>query len=456
MADYSQPGIISRLRGWLFPHAAERDPGFRAEIQRLSVRALYIIAAVNIVMPAMAWVFHGAVNFIEPIYDRSPASLAWSGVTAVVLLCLARVKAIHSWARPIALASGWVAAMLLTWGEYLEGPKPDEAQLASLVSVVVVLLVGVATIPALPIQIVGLGVAIGAGHYVSSSYAVSQGIIPPVSLHHYAGLDLINLLCAGLSATLYQRLLEMYRSRNEVLATQARLLVSDNAATLGRFAATLSHELNSPLGSLSSALDSLQRVEERRNESTPAQIAKLDAVSNELLSTSRRAVDSLHAVTERMARFTNLDRAETLTVDIGSLLEDVTAMLEPELHPGVRVELDCSDAPTVTLKPQQMSAVFSRLLRRAVEASGDQGVVRVSASGVNSHAEIVIQDEGPPLTQAEAEQIFEPGFRVRDSRISGGNWSLFNSRQAVRSLGGDIQASPGPDRGAVLTVNLPL
>lgn len=456
MADIPQPGSLNRFRGWVFPHAAERDAGFREEVERLSVRSLYIIAAVNIAMPAAGMMFHGIADMFEPIHYGGPFSLVVHAAMAVCLLLLARVQAIHPWARPIALTFGWIAAMSLTWSQYLDGPKPEEAQLASLISVLGVLLVAVAAVPALPMQIFGLGLAIAAGHYASSSYAVSQGIIPPVSLHHYAGLDLINLLCTGLSATLYQRLLEMYRSRTEVLAAQARLLISDNAATLGRFAATLSHELNSPLGSLSSALDSLHRIEARRTQSKPEQLAQLGAVSSELLSTSRRAVDSLQTVTARMARFTNLDRAETLSVDVGDLLEDVAAMLKPELNPGVRVELDCESAPRITLQPQQMSAVFARLLRRAAQAGGDQGVVRVSASAVNSHAEIVIQDEGPPLTPAEAEQIFEPGFRVRDSRVSGGNWSLFNSRQAVRSLGGDIQATPGPGRGALLTVTLPL
>lgn len=456
MADSEKPGLWTRLREWLFPHAAERDPGFKEEIQRLSVRSLYIIAGVNIGMPAAAYVFHGIADIFEPIYAESPSSLLVHAAMALGLLCLARVRAVHRWARPIALASGWIAAMSLTWGEYLEGPKPEEAQLASLISVVAVLLVGVATVPALPIQIFGLGVGIAAGHYLSSSYAVSQGIIPPVSIHHYAGLDLVNLLCMGLSATLYQRLLEMYRSRNAVLAAQARLLVSDNAAALGRFAATLSHELNSPLGSLSSALDSLQRVEERRGQSSPEQLERLQAVSGELLSTSRRAVGSLQDVTARMARFTNLDRAETLSVDLGALLSDVTAMLKPELGPDLRVELDCKSAPTIDLQPQQMSAVFARLLRRAAESSGEKGLVRVEATSVNSHAEVRIHDEGPPLTAEEAEQIFEPGFRVRDNRISGGNWSLFNSRQAVRAVGGDIEAAPAPDHGAVLTVKLPL
>jgi len=456
MADSEKPGLWTLLRGWLFPHAAERDPGFKDEIQRLSVRSLYIIAAVNVLIPCAAMLFHGIANIFEPLEDRGPASLLVHAIMAAVLLVLARIEALHPWARTIALASGWLAAMSVTWGEYLGGPKPEEAQIASLISVLAVLLVAVATVPALPVQILGLGVAVSAGHYLSSSYAVSAGIIPPVSLHHYAGLDLVNLLCTGLSATLYQRLLEMYRSRNAVLAAQARLLVSDNAATLGRFAATLSHELNSPLGSLSSALDSLQRVEERRGQSNPDQLERLQAVSGELLSTSRRAVGSLQDVTARMARFTNLDRAETLSVDLGVLLADVTAMLKPELGPDVRVELDCKSAPTVDLQPQQMSAVFARLLRRAAESSGEQGLVRIEATSVNSHAEVRIRDEGPPLTADEAEQIFEPGFRVRENRISGGNWSLFNSRQAVRAVGGDIEAAPAPDHGAVLTVKLPL
>ena len=47
-------GVLGKLRSWLLPGAAERDPGFRAEIERLNVRALLIIAAVCVIMPSMA------------------------------------------------------------------------------------------------------------------------------------------------------------------------------------------------------------------------------------------------------------------------------------------------------------------------------------------------------------------------------------------------------------------
>ncbi len=449
-------GFAARLRSWILPGEAERDPDFRREIQRLSVRALLIIAGVNGVMPLVAVLFDSIVQLIEPrpmsAYWTVPASFLIAGT----VFALSRIEWGRRRARLLALSSGWLTAMVLTWGQYLSGAAPAEAQLSSVINVSVVMLVGVAAVPARPLQMLALGVAINTSHFASANWALRKGLIPEVSIHEYAGMDLFALLCAALSAVLYQRLLEQYHARTAQLEAQSQLLISESAASMGRFAATLTHELNSPLGTLASSIDSLGRVERRLQASSPEQTARLRAVASDLLATAGSAADSLRSTARRIERFTNLDRAEVTSVDLRQLLHDVTAMIEPELGPRVHVEVECSPIPPLTLRPQQMSAVFARLLRYAAEAGGDDGHVTVSSCRVNGHAEIVIRHQGPGLSAKEAATLFEPSFRVQGSRVRGSNWTLFNARQAVREHGGDIGAQSSPGMGTKLTVRLPL
>ena len=54
------------------PAKPQSDPGFRAEIERLSVRAL--IGLTNLVMPLLGFLFHSVVQLIEQI----PAPGMWS------------------------------------------------------------------------------------------------------------------------------------------------------------------------------------------------------------------------------------------------------------------------------------------------------------------------------------------------------------------------------------------
>lgn len=129
-------------------------------------------------------------------------------------------------------------------------------------------------------------------------------------------------------------------------------------------------------------------------------------------------------------------------------------MLEPEARKKVRIEVS-DNLPWLRLKPQQMSAVLSRLLERASELSGAEGGVELSARQVNGSVEIRVADEGRPLSVKERHALFEPAFTVRDGRVSGANWSLFSARRIVQEHGGDIEVRSRGESGAEVTVRLP-
>jgi signal transduction histidine kinase len=449
-------GMWSGVTKFLFPHRAERDPGFRREVRRLSVRSLYIIAAVCFGVPLTSMAFHGVTQLIEP-YPGDPGY--WSVIPFLIVAAALVGAAEWEWgrrhARVIALLSGFISAALLTWFEFLGNPKPEEAQLSSLINVVIVQLVAVAAIPALPMQILGLGAANGWFHWFSAKLAVHWGMIPPVSLHHYAGMDIVTLLCTALAAVSYQRIHESYSSHQREMETQSQLLVSENAASMGRFAATLSHELNTPLGVIISAIDSIRALTVRKPQASGAERDRLERVEIELLESAAKSSDHLQSVLIRMRRFTNLDRADVMPVDLAEMLRDVTAMLEPETSGKIQLDLDCEPLPPLTVRPQQMSAVFANLLHNAVVASGDKGRIAIIARKKNTHVEVAVKDAGRGLTPRELAFFFEPGFKITGGRVMAGHWSLFSSRQVVREHGGDIRVSSAPGQGTEVTVVLP-
>jgi len=445
---------LLRIKGYLFPHAAEHDPEFLREVRRLSVVSLYVIAGVTLCMPLISILFHRLTSIFEPL---PMVSLNWMLLSFIALsaalVVAARTRFGRRHARKFALVSGFITAALLTWGTFsADASFPDRVP-SSILNIVVVLLVAVAAIPAWPIQILLLGGAMSTFHWFSAKLAVEMGWIEPVSLHSYAGLDAVTMLCTALAAVSYQRLLWAYRARQQDVATQSRLLVTENAATLGRFAGTLSHELNNPIGVISSVVDSLQKIEEKSIDSG-AQPERLGGMRRELIETAQASADQLSQVVDRMQRLTNLDRAETLAVDLDELLRDVTAMLKPEARKKVRIETS-DELPSLTLKPQQMSAVLSRLLERASDVSGAEGAVELSARQTNGSVEIRVADEGRPLSAKERQALFEPAFAVRDGRVIGANWSLFSARRIVQEHGGDIEVRSRGKSGAEVTVRLP-
>jgi signal transduction histidine kinase len=255
--------------------------------------------------------------------------------------------------------------------------------------------------------------------------------------------------------------LELALAQSELQAAEvlrraeAKVLLSEYGASIGRFAAALSHELNSPIGALKSALQAFNTLAGKKAVLPPERRNELEALEATLRSNAIESVERLHQIVLRMQRFSNLDRHEILPVDLNSLLQDVVNILKAGVKGDVHLELDFQPLPSVSLRPQHMSAVFSNLLHSAIEglSSGDR--VRLATRQSYSQVEVTVEDNGKGLSAEELANIFDPAFKVKDGRVSTGNWGLFSSRQIVREHGGDIEIQSTPGKGTTVRVILP-
>jgi len=80
----------------------------------------------------------------------------------------------------------------------------------------------------------------------------------------------------------------------------------------------------------------------------------------------------------------------------------------------------------------------------------------IQTRGQEDQVEITIRDNGRGMSAEEADNVFDPSFKVADGRVSSGNWSLFNSRQIVYEHGGDIRVETAAGRGTAMHITLPV
>ena len=245
------------------------------------------------------------------------------------------------------------------------------------------------------------------------------------------------------------------RAAEELRKAEIQVLLSETAATMGRFAAALSHELNSPLGALKATLQTQKSLARKRAELSPPNIKETEPVEQQLWQTNIECVERLNEIVQRMQRLTNLDRSEIVSVDLNSLLKDVVEMSQSVPREATAIEFRFQPLPPIPVRPQQMSAVFSNLIQNAIDGVGDEGQVWVSTSQIDSQVEILIEDNGKGMSAEELAGIFDPAFKVKGGRVSTGNWSLFSSRQIVREHGGDIEVRSFQGKGTRVRVVLP-
>jgi nitrogen-specific signal transduction histidine kinase len=218
---------------------------------------------------------------------------------------------------------------------------------------------------------------------------------------------------------------------------------------MAKLAAALSHELNSPLGALRSAADSLLisalKVKSSSEQARDRAVAAIVPLSEAI----RDATDRLASVIGRMQRFTNLDRAEVQPINLNELMKDVTAIVEPHVGRPGSIELDLKPLPQFLGKPQPLSSVFSNLIYEMV----GNGKVRIGTRRVDDSTEVIIEAvaRDPALEQSG----FDLDFRVEGERVSAGNWGLFAARQVIREQGGEIRVEHNGSGPVKVLVSLP-
>ena len=360
------------------------------------------------------------------------------------------------YARPLAFAMGIGVSAIITWSSIFEDPG-DAATivLSSMFDVMVVLTVSLAAIPAKPLQMFAYGATLFWIDLSWASMAASQGLIETPPAYYYSGGLLIAVLCGALSGVAYQLLHNSYVGQRERLASQSRLLHSETAMSFARLAATLSHELNSPVGALRSSVASLQTLA-AKEDAPEANKERIRGLQRDLLNGSEKAVEKISNVVDRIQRFTNLDRAEVTQVEVDKMLRDVAQMVRAEDEVGSEIRLTTTTMPAVELKPQPISNVFFRLMHNAIKASAGRGPVEVNAERKNDEILVSIQDHGEGLSGQELGELFQLGFKSRDGRVGASKWGLFTARQVIREHGGDISATRADNGGTRVLVRLPV
>ncbi|HYP08058.1 MAG TPA: HAMP domain-containing sensor histidine kinase [Bryobacteraceae bacterium] len=452
-----------RAQRYILPGSIEQDPRFRDEIQRLSRIGLLVIGSIAIAVSAFMTSAH---VLLDPRGEMLPVRAAMLGsllVLGLLTILTTRSEALLRRGRLIAILAATVGNGIVTWSLLLLTQFDRNAVAGIPGNITMIMLVAAAAIPFRPTDMLVVGFIMEA-EYVALAllaarlYSVGRGVDPLYVLFIF----MVTCLSTALTAVVYEQRRSTYEWHKRTLETaeklreaEARNLLSENAASVGRLAAALSHELNSPIGALVSGVDTLLLLAARQPHSTPQEQQRLLVLQNELRKSIQQSTDRLREIVARMQRFSNLDMAEVQSANVNDLITDVAALLDrPE--DKVEVEMDLQPVPPLVCRPQQLSAVFSNLLGNAIDATNGDGRVVVSSRSRDSAVEVAFSDNGRGLHPNELETIFDPGFRVSHGRVATGNWSMFSSRQIVREHGGEIRIESERGKGTCVRVLLPV
>jgi signal transduction histidine kinase/AcrR family transcriptional regulator len=258
---------------------------------------------------------------------------------------------------------------------------------------------------------------------------------------------------------MYENLNAMVDERTrELREAQVALVQSEKMASMGQLVAGVAHELNTPVGAIGSAQDSLRKAADKlRKLLGDEREARVDATLNALTASAavvETGSERIDAIVKRLRSFARLDEASLQQTDVHACIDAAIAMLEHQLPQAVKLERQFAELPTMRCDPRKLNQLFANLLVNAIDAVGDTGHVGVTTSVDDSALEIEIADSGAGIAPRDLEKIFDPGFTTKGVGVGAG-LGLSIAFRIVEDHGGSIRADSVVGEGTRVTVRLP-
>ena len=218
-----------------------------------------------------------------------------------------------------------------------------------------------------------------------------------------------------------------------------------------RFAADASHELQTPIAAMRTAVDLCLRDE--RGAADHSGLAAELAVDLDRLSAMVRDLRLLALADAGHL----LDRVEL--VDLSLVVEDccdiVRAIAEPR---EIVVSVDVLGAVTVKGSALHLRRALLNLAHNSVRYSPDRSTVHLTVGRVDEEAVVIVVDEGCGISGEDLPHIFERFYRADPARArdtGGSGLGLAIADQIVRSHGGRTEVSSVVGEGSTFVVFLP-
>jgi signal transduction histidine kinase len=295
-------------------------------------------------------------------------------------------------------------------------------------------------------------------------------------------------------------LLEVTKKQNEELKemnaelTEAKfsLVQSEKMAAIGQLAAGIAHEINNPMGYISSNFNTLQKYFKRIHDFINFQSQmfhdqkltchgvdclavteinkkylelKLDMIMKELDSLFSDTENGIHRITDIVQSLRIYARSsrddEKATNDLLDLIHQVLLIVNNEVKYVAKVEINVPDDIILYCNRIQIGQVFINIILNAAQAIKSQkrsklGKIRIKAVVIDQEIRITFNDDGPGIPEENLLKIFEPFFTTKEIGQGTGLGLSISYDIIVNKHNGNIDVKSELGKGATFIINLPI
>jgi two-component system sensor histidine kinase/response regulator len=256
--------------------------------------------------------------------------------------------------------------------------------------------------------------------------------------------DELRMLNDQLETNVKDRTEELARKNREIEAAYRQLWHTAKLATVGELTASIAHELNNPLQTVSLHVESLST----RLSGDPAALKAFAVVEKEL--------DRMANLVKNLLQLSRREEQRISTVNVAEEAVKTVELLHYHLRKcGIEVKKDFPpDLPTISADPEQLRQVFLNLFINASDAMPSGGILTLRARG-GKNLLIEVVDTGTGIAAADLPRVMETFFTTKPPG-KGTGLGLPICRRIVEAHGGTISIESEAGRGTTVRIVLPV
>ena len=270
--------------------------------------------------------------------------------------------------------------------------------------------------------------------------------------------------------------------------TQAQLIQGEKMASLGRLVAGVAHEINNPMsfiqGNLDCAKNYIQDLLEvldgyqmHTSGLSPEGQDRIDNVDIEflkddfprLLGSMQNGTNRIRDIVKSLRNFAHHDEAELKLVDVHQGIDNTLMLLAHDFYrPGEQKAIDLEkyygDLPKVECYASALNQVFLNILSNAIEALAEESDPAKSLAikiithhhSESEHIIIVIEDNGPGISESTQQKIFDPFFTTKPIGQGTGMGLAISHQIVVDKHKGQLNCYSTLGQGSKFEIILPM
>ena len=255
-------------------------------------------------------------------------------------------------------------------------------------------------------------------------------------------LDQLRLIAyqAGMAFSNARLYRQVEDARQQLIDSQESLIQSSKMSAIGKLAAGVAHELNTPLGVMNLALEQALEMFEERPE-----------LAHRMVTKAMTAIERSRTITDRLLAYSRKPTGEEGMVSLEQVVHDTLSFLSYELRKAkIEPQLKLTDFSVVG-RSQELQQVLMNLISNALysmeELDPAKRFLGVSLREFGQEIVLDVIDGGGGMSPEQVSQVFEPFFTTKPVG-KGTGLGLWVSLQIMEQHKGRIEVESQLGRGS--------